>query len=65
MSDITAETENFGRILRKIFHVYEHELSVGGRVVYRLLRALDFAPLNIIVWLETCPGAFRDDFGGW
>jgi hypothetical protein len=38
----------------------------AGAWVYRCATGIGFAPYDVIAWLQTCPGAFRDEFReGW
>lgn len=41
-------------------------LSVAGREVFLVATWLGFCALDVLAWLETCPGAYERDFGeGW
>lgn len=47
-----------GRLLR--------ERTMSGSIVFWIAVFLGFDPLAVVGWLESCPGAFADEFGdGW
>lgn len=39
------------------------ELTSAGLWAYNIARFVGFLPEEVIAWLETCPGAFEDEFG--
>ncbi len=42
------------------------ELSPAGLLAWRIAAWFGFSGIAIFRWLETCPGAFADEFGeGW
>lgn len=41
-------------------------LSRPGRIAFNVATCLGFTDSSVLAWLETCPGAWADEFGeGW
>jgi hypothetical protein len=56
--------DELARAFDLVFH--SRPRSTPGEWAYRFATWLGFAPLEVLAWLETCPGAFADEFGeGW
>lgn len=64
-----AFTQSINRVAEAFLQLYTilnghpwRELTVPGWWAYRLGRWVGFGELDVLAWLETCPGAFEDEF---
>jgi len=58
--------EAIDRLVAARLGVWPRPLSAPGAIVYRAALRLGFCSVDVLAWLETCPGAFADEFGdGW
>jgi hypothetical protein len=71
MTPLLAATEKAIRAMDELARAFElvfhsRPRSRPGEWIYKFATWLGFSPLSVLVWLESCPGAFADEFGeGW